>query len=125
MPSGCGDGVCASVETWDNCPGDCPDPALCGDGTCQKGEGQRCAQDCEAPAVGATCGDGALDDGEACGCGSSVTMCTSEEQDILGRLQGGPVLNALSCEDADPGGPYGVVPCVDCSLRLQGCSDTY
>jgi hypothetical protein len=124
-PGGCGDGVCESFETWDRCPGDCPDPALCGGGTCQEGEAQRCAKDCAAPAVGATCVEDALDDGEACDCGPSVTMCTSEEQDILGELQGGPVLSAVTCADADSARPYGLVRCVDCSLRLQGGSDTY
>ena len=122
---GCGDSVCESVETWDNCPDDCPDPALCGDGACQPGEAQRCAGDCGGAAAGASCGDGALNEGEACDCGGELTTCNSDDQDILGRLQGGPEWTAISCADADPARPYGVVRCVDCNLRLQGCSDTY
>ena len=122
---GCGDGVCDSVETWENCPADCPDPALCGDGTCQKGEAQHCPADCPGASTSGICGDGALDEGEACDCGASVMSCASDEQDILGHLEGGPVITEFTCADADPERPYGVVRCVDCSLRLQGCSDTY
>ena len=125
VSGGFGDSVCDPVETWDNCPDDCPEPALCGDGACQPGEAQRCAQDCGGAASGALSGDGALNDGEACDCGGELTTCTSGDQDILGRLEGGPVLTALSCEDADPARPYGDVRCVDCNLRLQGCSDTH
>lgn len=71
------------------------------------------------------CGDGALKGGEACDCGGEITTCTSDDQDILGRLEGGPVFTAMRCEDADPARRDGVVRCVDCSLMLQGCSDTY
>ena len=49
----CGDKVCEGLETYDNCPEDCPKPSVvCGNGICEinSGESQEtCCSDCDCP----------------------------------------------------------------------------
>ena len=66
----CGNGICASGETWEECPVDCP---VCGDGVCGKvGMGwENCPLDCDKP-----CGDGLCEGGEdAAGCPADCGPC--------------------------------------------------
>ena len=66
----CGNGICASGETWEECPVDCP---VCGDGVCGKvGKGwEDCPLDCDKP-----CGDGLCESGEdAVGCPADCGPC--------------------------------------------------
>ena len=73
MSTVCGDDVCSGDEDTAACCADCPcaegtcNPVLntcvttiCGDGTCDAGEGITCPEDC------ARCGNGACDEGESC-----------------------------------------------------------
>lgn len=53
VPDSCGDGVCQSGETAQNCPGDCV-PATCGDGTCSAADHEtadNCSEDCSVSCV--------------------------------------------------------------------------
>lgn len=49
----CGNGICETGETHENCPEDCPDSGpVCGNGVCEEGENaQNCPQDCGYPEV--------------------------------------------------------------------------
>ncbi|RLI87698.1 MAG: hypothetical protein DRO76_01925, partial [Candidatus Altiarchaeales archaeon] len=65
----CGNGVCESVygETYQNCPQDCPQPSVCGNGVCEFGETcENCPEDCGECPMGAVCGNGDCEATETC-----------------------------------------------------------
>ncbi len=59
----CGNGRCnkGNGETVKNCPEDCNEGPICGDGTCDDGERFSCPQDCDEEPV---CGNGICEMGE-------------------------------------------------------------
>ncbi len=80
--SGCGNAVCNEGESFQTCPGDCPQKGFaCANGICEGGESyQSCPQDCSVSnAIGSTCGDGACEPGEDAG--NCPADCTSIKPD--------------------------------------------
>jgi len=70
----CGDGACSTGESYETCPGDCPEQVrvICGDGICKEPENyETCPSDCVQPGkpiiekpVEGYCGDGICSAGE-------------------------------------------------------------
>ena len=103
----CGNGICASGETWEECPVDCP---VCGDGVCGKvGKGwESCPLDCDKP-----CGDGLCEGSEAaeecpadCGpCGDGICSiaeakyggCVADCPDTCGNKHCDGIENEDTC----------------------------
>jgi hypothetical protein len=77
IPPTCGDGVCShdDDEVCENCPSDCGQCPVCGNGKCEAESGlescESCAQDCGTCSV---CGDGSCSEGS----GESCTTCASD-----------------------------------------------
>jgi hypothetical protein len=150
-PCVCGDGLCETTrcdEAWDNqaktCATDC---AVCGDGSCDAGEGtSACPVDCcggcgDGSCKGGACGEGPLScpqdcgasvcgDG-ACGPGENPIDCPSDCQlFVCGNRtcepgedpEGCPEDCALSCGDCACGGGETYASCPkDCGF----CGDGY
>ena len=81
IPATCGDGACShdDDEVCENCPADCGECPVCGNGTCELETGlescESCAEDCGACSV---CGDGmcAATSGENCtNCADDCGVC--------------------------------------------------
>ena len=103
----CGNGICASGETWDECPVDCP---VCGDGVCGKvgKEWESCPLDCDKP-----CGDGLCEGSETaeecpadCGpCGDGICSiaeakyggCVADCPDTCGNKHCDGIENEDTC----------------------------
>ncbi|MFA5059460.1 MAG: hypothetical protein WC676_02410 [Candidatus Omnitrophota bacterium] len=74
----CGDYLCGGSEDQNNCPQDCLEPAVCGNGTCDAGE---TCTDCSGDCGQCQCGDGECNGNEACGCADCSPCCGDETCD--------------------------------------------
>lgn len=136
----CGDGMCCSSETCQNCPQDCGD--CCGDGMCNFGEDQcSCVTDCGFPCAGKQCGPdgcggncGLCPGGESCDQGKCVVICGDKlcglgedicncPNDCVGGCDG--CCQAGKCLDGTSEGACGTAgkSCQDCAAMLGVCTD--
>lgn len=139
----CGNGVCESGESTQNCSSDCKSSGgswVCGDGKCDIGEQFYCQKDCTAPVCGDgkcqspenasncaqdckssggtwVCGDGKCDLGESFYCAKD---CKQDPLTCLGK----ECADALKVCSAKPGCSQAMQCSLGCGTNwqcLQGC----